>query len=343
MDQPPDTGSDDVTDRRIPRSMTAIAVRGDGRAAACLAPVEVPTPRPGPGEILIRVEAAGVNRPDILQRRGLYPPPPGAPETLGLEVAGEVVMVGEGAPRWREGDRVCALLGGGGYAEYAVVDARHALPIPGGLSPVEAAALPETVFTVWANVFEHGALRAGETLLVHGATSGIGVTAIQMGRAARARVIATSRGEAKAASARALGADLAIDASREDFEAVVEDAGGADVVLDMVGGPYAQKDIDCLRPKGRLVQIAVQASARAEINLAKVMLNQLVITGSTLRGRPAEEKARLAAKVEEWVWPWVENGWVRPVIDTVFPLAAAGAAHARLELNEHIGKLVLTP
>jgi putative PIG3 family NAD(P)H quinone oxidoreductase len=332
-----------LKDRMIPRTMSAIAVEGDGRTPQSLIAVERPTPQPGPGEILIRVQAAGVNRPDLLQRRGLYPPPPGAPDTLGLEVAGEVVMVRDGAPRWREGDAVTALLAGGGYAEYAVADARHALPVPETLQPVEAAALPETVFTVWANVFEHGALRRGETLLVHGGTSGIGTTAIQMAKAAGARVIATGRGAAKAAAARQIGADIAVDTTTEDFVHVVDAAGGADVVLDMVGGDYFNRNLEALRPKGRLVQIAFLASARADANLVPIMMKQLVVTGSTLRGRPADEKARLAAKVEEWVWPWVSAGWVAPPIDSVFPLHEAAEAHARLEQGRHVGKVMLAP
>ena len=323
--------------------MTAIAVQGDGRTPESLVPVERPTPRPAAGEILIRVRAAGVNRPDVLQRRGLYPPPPGAPETLGLEVAGEVAALGEGVSRWREGDRVSALLGGGGYAEYAAVDARHALPVPAGLGLAEAAALPETVFTVWANVFERGALKRNETLLVHGATSGIGVTAIRMGKAAGAKVIATGRGADKARAALELGADVSVDSTAADFAEAVRGAGGADVVLDMVGGDYVQRNLDCLNPDGRLVQIAFQAGAKVELNLAPLMMKRLTLTGSTLRARPADEKARLAAAVEQAVWPWIERGEVRPPIDATFPLAEAAAAHARLEQGRHVGKIVLIP
>jgi putative PIG3 family NAD(P)H quinone oxidoreductase len=338
-----DASFNDLRDRMIPRTMTAIAVQGDGRTPDSLVPVELPTPRPGPGEILIRVRAAGVNRPDILQRRGLYPPPPGASTTLGLEVSGDVAMAGDGAPRWREGDQVTALLGGGGYAEYAVVDARHALPIPDDLDLTEAAALPETVFTVWANVFELGGLKRNETLLVHGATSGIGVTATQMAKATGARVIATSRGAEKARAAREIGASLAIDASAEDFAAAVEAAGGADVVLDMVGGDYLARNLAVLKPGGRLVQIAFQGGHTAEIDLRPIMMKRLTVTGSTLRARPAEEKARLARAVEESVWPWIANRWMRPAIDAVFPLAEAAAAHARLEEGTHVGKIVLLP
>lgn len=321
-------------------SMRAIAVRGGKGEAQDLEIVEIPVPEPGPGEILVRVSAAGVNRPDIIQRRGLYAPPPGAPETLGLEVAGAVVR---GAGRWREGNQVCALLGGGGYAQYASVDARHALPVPKGLTLIEAAALPETVFTVWANVFEHGALKLGETLMVHGATSGIGVTAIQMARAAGARVIATARGAEKAARARALGADLAIDAEGEDFGVAARGFGGADVVLDMVGGPYFEKNLEALNTGGRIVYIAAQGGAEITVPVFRLMARRAVITGSLLRPRDADEKARIARAVEDVVWPWIEAGKVRPVIEATFPLAEAATAHALLEGGGHVGKVVLTP
>jgi len=287
----------------------------------------------------MRVAAAGVNRPDLLQRMGGYPPPPGSPDTLGLEVAGEVV---QGTGRWRAGDQVCALLGGGGYAEYATVDARHALPVPAGLSLIEAAGLPETIFTVWANVFEHGALKAGETLLVHGATSGIGVTAIQMARAAGARVIATARGAAKAARARELGADIAIDATAEDFGERVKSEGGADVVLDMVGGDYFGRELDALRTGGRIVFIASLGGAEVALPIFRLMQKRAVVTGSTLRPRAPDEKARLATAVESTVWPWIIDGRFRPVIDRTFPLERAGEAHAALEAGDHVGKIVLT-
>jgi len=296
----------------------------------------VPTPRTG--EILIRVRAAGVNRPDLLQRSGNYPPPPGAPETLGLEVAGEVVIA---SGRWREGDNVCALLGGGGYAEYACVDARHALPIPAGLDFVHAAALPETVFTVYANVFEHGALKSGETLLVHGATSGIGVAAIQMAKAAGATVIATARGADKAAQARQLGADIAIDTTSEDFGAAAKAAGGVDVALDMVGAPYFSVTLDALKTGGRIVYIAALGGGALEVPVRQVMMKRAVLTGSTLRPRSADEKARLAADVERVVWPWIASGAVRAIIDRTFALADAASAHAHLESGRHFGKIVL--
>ncbi len=325
----------------IPDEMTAIAVEGGKGLAEALKPVRIPTPRPGAGQLLIKVAAAGVNRPDIAQRMGFYPPPPGAPDTMGLEVAGEVAAVGDGAERWRVGDRVTALLGGGGYAEYAVVDARHALPLPTGFSVVEAAGLPETVFTVFANVFEGGALKAGETLLVHGATSGIGVTAIQMAKAAGARVIATSRGAHKAAQALALGADISIDASADDFAAVARAEGGVDVILDMVGGDYIARDIDAINTGGRLVMIAAQAGANVEVNLGRIMQKRMVLTGSTLRPRNADEKARLAAAIEARVWPWIEAGKLKTIVDATFPLAEAAKAHARLESGDHLGKVML--
>lgn len=319
--------------------MTAIAIEGGRGPASALQPVRVAPPKPGPGEVLIRVRAAGVNRPDIVQRNGFYPPPPGAPETLGLEVAGEVV---EAAGRWKAGDRVCALLGGGGYAEYAVCDARHALPIPDGLSFEEAAGLPETVFTVYANVFEHGALKAGETLLLHGATSGIGTTAIQMAKAAGATVIATARGADKAGAALALGADVAVDATVEDFADAAKARGGVDVVLDMVGGDYFAKNLDALKTGGRIVYIAAQAGGEISVPIFRIMQKRAIITGSTLRPREADEKARLAAEVERVVWPWIAAGRVKPQVDRAFPLAEAAAAHAHLEGGSHVGKVVLT-
>ena len=320
-------------------SMTAIAIEGGKGPAEALYAAQIPRPEPKSGQILIRVRAAGVNRPDIIQRLGAYPPPPGSPDTLGLEVAGEVV---EAAGRWKVGDKVCALLGGGGYAEYAVCDARHALPIPKGMDFVAAAALPETVFTVFANVFEHGALKAGETLMVHGATSGIGTIAIQMGKAAGARVIATARGAAKAATAKALGADVAIDTTAEDFAEVARREGGCDVILDMVGGDYFSKDLDALKTGGRIVFIAAQGGGEVPLQIFRLMQKRAVVTGSTLRPRDADEKARLAAEVERVVWPWIEAGKVAPQLDRTFPLAEAAKAHAHLETDTHVGKVVLT-
>ncbi len=322
--------------------MRVIEIEGGSGPAEALKIAERPDPVAGPGQVLIRVRAAGVNRPDLLQRTGAYPPPPGASDVLGLEIAGEIEAVGEGVTRWMVGDRVCALLGGGGYAELAVVDARHVLPIPGGLDYVQAAVLPETVFTVFANVFEGGALKAGETLLIHGATSGIGVTAIQMAKAAGARVIATSRGADKAAAAKALGADISLDAKSDDLEAQIREAGGADVVLDMVGRDYAALNLNSLNAGGRWVVIASLTGPKVEMDLQRIMLKRLTLTGSTLRSRPADEKARLTAAVEATAWPWVASGKVKPPVQAVFALEQAADAHAELEAGGHIGKIVLS-
>ena len=339
----------------LPATMLSIAIRDGAGPASALHAVQSPVPEPRAGEILIRVRAAGVNRPDLLQRMGNYPPPPGAPDTLGLEVAGEVVVA---SGRWREGDKVCALLGGGGYAEYATVDSRHALPLPSGRSPsaakaldgqerppdldfIQAAALPETVFTVYANVFEHGALKPGETLLVHGATSGIGVAAIQMAKAAGAKVIVTARGAEKAAQARKLGADVAVDTTHEDFGAIAKAAGGVDVALDMVGAPYFAATLDALMTGGRIVYIASLGGGTLEVPVRQIMMKRAVLTGSTLRPRSADEKARLAAEVERVVWPWIAAGKVCAIVDRTFPLSDAAAAHAHLESGSHVGKVVL--
>lgn len=322
--------------------MRVIEIEGGSGPAEALKIAERPDPVAGRGQVLIRVRAAGVNRPDLLQRTGAYPPPPGASDILGLEVAGEIEAVGEGVTRWTAGDRVCALLGGGGYADLAVVDARHVLPIPEGLDFVEAAVLPETVFTVFANVFEGGALKAGETLLIHGATSGIGVTAIQMAKAAGARVIATSRGADKAAAAKALGADISLDARSDDLEAQIREAGGADVVLDMVGRDYAALNLNSLNAGGRWVVIASLTGPKVEMDLQRIMLKRLTLTGSTLRSRPAEEKARLTAAVEATAWPWVASGKVKPPVQAVFALEQAADAHSELEAGGHIGKIVLS-
>ena len=325
----------------MPESMAAVGVKGGKGPPEALEIVRIPRPEPGPGQILIAIRAAGVNRPDVLQRLGFYPPPPGAPETLGLEVSGEVVAVGQDAPRWKTGDQVTALLPGGGYAEYAVADARHALPVPKGLDLVQAASLPETVFTVWANLFDIGQLKPGESCLIHGATSGIGVAAVQMAKAAGARVITTGRGAAKAREARNLGADVAIDSSAQDWAAEVSAAGGADVILDMVGGAYTPRNIEVAKPGGRIVQIAILGGVKAEVDLGLIMRKRLVLTGSTLRPRPPEEKARLARGVEETVWPWIEAGRFKPIVDSTFPLAEAGKAHARIDAAHHLGKIVL--
>ncbi|AJQ89084.1 NAD(P)H-quinone oxidoreductase [Xanthomonas oryzae] len=318
-------------------TMTAIAIRDGKGDADALYATEQPRPRPAAGQVLMRVHAAGINRPDLLQRAGHYPPPPGAPETLGLEIAGEIV---EPAGRWKVGERVCALLGGG-YAQYAAVDARHVLPIPAGMDLVHAAALPETIFTAYANLFEHGRLAAGQWLLLHGATSGIGVTAIQMAKAAGAHVLATARSASKAAQARALGADVAIDSTSESFVEVAKAHGGIDVALDMVGAAVFADTLEALNHRGRIVYIASQAGATIELPIPVLMRKQAVITGSTLRPRTADEKARLAAEVERVVWPWIAEGKLRVLVDKRFPLAEAAAAHRYLEQGSHLGKIVL--
>ena len=312
-----------------------------------LRPAERPAPEPGPDEVLIRVEAAGVNRPDLVQRMGRYPPPPGASDVPGLEVAGVVTAVGPAdVPiRWRPGDRVMALLTGGGYAEAAVAPAGQCLPIPSGLSTVEAAAMPETYFTVWSNLFDRGRLQAGETLLVHGGSSGIGTTAIQMGVAFGAQVLATAGTAAKCSACERLGAVRAINYRAEDFVEVARahtDGRGVDVVLDMVGGDYVPRNVGLLAEDGRLVQIALMAGSRAEIDMSRVMRRRLTITGSTLRPRPAAFKAAIGASLEERVWPLVTAGRIRPVIHATFPLDAAADAHRTLEQGDHIGKVVLT-
>ena len=322
-----------------PTSMRAV-VHGE---TAPLRLETIPTPQPGAGEILIKMAAAGVNRPDLMQRAGLYPPPPGAPATMGLEVAGEVAAVGPNVSRWKPGDKVCALLGGGGYADYALAPEGSALPIPGGLSMEEAAGLPETVFTVWANVFESGALKPGESFLVHGGASGIGTTAIQMAVAYGAKVYATAGDAEKVALCEKLGATRSINYKTEDFEAVIRDAGGVDVILDMVAGPYVQKNIDILNDNGRCVLIAFLQGPQVQLNLLRIMLKKITLTGSTLRSRPVAEKARLAAAVEKNVWPWIAEGKVRPIIDRVFPLAEAELAHARLTGGAHAGKIIFRP
>jgi NADPH:quinone reductase len=299
-------------------------------------------PVPGPGQVLLSVAAAGINRPDLIQRSGFYPPPPGAPETMGLEAAGTILALGEGTAGWRVGEQVTALLPGGGYADHAVADAGSCLPIPAGLSMIEAAALPETVLTVWANVFERCALQPGETFLVHGGASGIGTTAIQMAAARGARVFATAGDDGKCALCERLGAHKAINYRTGSFAEALQSEGGADVILDMVGGPYVQQNLDILRDDGRLVQIAFLQGPAVQLNLMRLMLKRLTITGSTLRARPVAEKARLTAAVRQHVWPWIEAGQLRPVIDSTFPLDEAEAAQARMAAGTHAGKIVLT-
>jgi NADPH2:quinone reductase len=303
-----------------------------------------PVPRPAAGEVLIRVAAAGVNRPDILQRTGNYPPPPGASPILGLEVAGTIAALGPGVAEWREGDAVCALVAGGGYAEYCVAPAPQCLPVPKSLSVVAAAGLPETFFTVWSNVFDRGRLAAGESFLVHGGSSGIGTTAIQLTHAFGARVFATAGSAEKCAVCRDLGAERAIDYRQEDFVAVIKQmtqGRGVDVILDMVGGPYIERNLRSLAVEGRLVQIAFLQGSKVTLDLAHLMVRRQTITGSTLRPRPVADKAAIARQLRDKVWPLIEAGKVRPVIDRTFPLAEAAAAHRLMESSAHIGKILL--
>jgi NADPH:quinone reductase len=327
----------------LPARMTAIGIKSPG-GPEVLAPEERPVPVPGPSELLVRVKAAGVNRPDVMQRKGQYPPPPGAPDIPGLEIAGEIVALGDKVTRWKIGDRICALVSGGGYAEYCLTDEATALTIPKGFSFVEAAALPETFMTVWHNVFERGALKAGETLLVHGGSSGIGTTAIMLAKAFGAKVIATAGSPEKCEACRKLGADVAIDYNKEDFVAVTNEATykkGVELILDMIGGDYVDRNFEAAAVEGRIVQIATQKGPKVTIDLRRLMLKRLTHTGSTLRARPVADKAAIARAVEAKVWPLLESGKVRPVIDSTFPLAKASEAHARMETSLHIGKIML--
>jgi putative PIG3 family NAD(P)H quinone oxidoreductase len=327
----------------IPAKMTAVAISQPG-GPMVLKPEKRDVPQPGPGEILIRVHAAGVNRPDLLQRKGAYPPPAGASDLPGLEVAGEVAALGEDAARWRVGDQVCALTPGGGYAEYVTVHASNALPVPPGFTLTEAAAVPETFFTVWHNVFERGGLKGGETLLVHGGSSGIGTTAIQLAKAFGARVIATAGSAEKCEACVKLGADRAVNYREEDFVRAVKDATdgrGANVILDMVGGDYVSRNYDAAAMEGRIVQIATMGGAMANADISKLMVKRLVHTGSTLRPRTVEFKGAVAAALEAQVWPLLATRKVAPVMDMIFPLKEAWRAHERLEEGEHVGKIVL--
>lgn len=327
--------------------MKAIEITSYG-APEVLKPTQRDDPVAGAGELLIRVAASGVNRPDVLQRKGHYPVPPGASDLPGLEVAGTIVSgdaAAMAAAGLKVGDRVCALIAGGGYAELCVAPVGQCLLVPAGLSDIEAASLPETFFTVWSNVFDRGRLQPGETLLVQGGTSGIGVTAIQLAKAAGARVIATAGSDDKCAACVALGADHAINYRTHDFVAEVKrltDGKGANVVLDMVAGDYVARELQCMAEDGRLVIIAVQGGVKSEIDAGAVLRRRLVITGSTLRPRPVAFKSDIANSLRTNVWPWLESGRVKPVIHQVFPAAEAAAAHALMESNQHIGKLVLT-
>lgn len=327
----------------IPATMTAIAIPSPGGPRA-LKPETRPVPQVGAGEVLIRVRAAGVNRPDVQQRKGAYPPPPGASDLPGLEVAGEIAALGEGATRWRVGNTVCALTPGGGYAEYVAVHESNVLPLPHGFTFTEAAALPETCFTVWHNVFQRGGLKEGETLLVHGGTSGIGTTAIQLGSAFGAQVIATAGSAEKCETCLRLGASHAINYREDDFVAAVKaatDGKGANVILDMVGGDYVGRNYSAAAVEGRIVQIATMGGAVASADFSKLMVKRLTHTGSTLRPRSTEFKGQIAAELEAKVWPLLAGRRIAPVMDMIFPLREAWRAHERMEEGDHIGKIVL--
>lgn len=327
----------------LPETMQAAHYEGTG-GPEVLHLMTVPVPVPQAGEVLIKVAFAGVNRPDVIQRQGFYPPPPGASPLIGLEVSGEVVALGEGADPGLLGKQVCALTPGGGYAQYCRVPAGHCLPIPDGLPLDQAAALPETLFTVWHNVFQRGYARDGETILVHGGTSGIGSMAIMLGKLFSLTVIVTCGGADKCEAALRIGADHAIDYKAQDFVAEVAritDGKGVHLVLDMVAGDYVMRNLKCLADDGRHVTIAVQGGVRAELNMAEVMRRRLCLTGSTLRPRSNQFKALLAQEIARMAWPLVESGQLRPVMDRAFPLADAAAAHARMEAGSHIGKIVL--
>src|SRR6476661_9888799 len=327
----------------LPTTMTAIGIKAAG-GPDMLVSEQRPAPVPGAGEILVKVAAAGVNRPDVMQRMGLYPPPPGAPDIPGLEIAGEVVGLGADVKRWKLGDRVMALVVGGGYAEYCIAHESHALPMS-GLSMTEAAAVPETFFTVWHNAFERGGLKKGETLLIHGGSSGIGTTAIQLAKAFGARVVTTAGSQEKCEACRKLGADVAVNYKSEDFVAATKAATGdkgAEVILDMVGGDYIARNYEAAAVEGRIVQIAFQGSPKATVDFRRIMLKRLHHTGSTLRARSVADKAAIARAVETNVLPLLASGKVRPVMDSTFALRKAAAAHALMETSAHIGKIVLT-
>lgn len=328
---------------QIPNTMQYID-HGAGGPPEVLKLATSPVPAPAPGEVLIRTAYAGVNRPDVIQRNGKYPPPPGASPHIGLEVSGEVVALGEGVTKWKRGDRVCALVNGGGYAEYVTAPQGQALPIPAGLSMLQAAAIPENYFTVWTNVFERGRLAAGETFLVHGGSSGIGLTAIQLAKARGATVYTTVGNAGKARACLELGADVAINYREQDFVAEIArltDGKGVDLILDMVGGDYIGRNLKCLALDGRLVQIAYLQSPKVEVDWTTLMTRRLTFTGSTLRPRSAADKAAIADALRREVWPLLERGRALPVIHQVFPLAESAAAHALMESSVHIGKIML--
>lgn len=326
----------------IPETMKCIEIPEPGGPDALKLGAR-PVPEPEHGEVLVKVASAGVNRPDVMQRQGVYPPPPGASDVPGLEIAGTVAKVGAGVAEWREGDEVCALVTGGGYAEYCPAPAAQVLPVPEGVGLEHAGGLPETFFTVWTNVFDRAGLRAGERLLVHGGSSGIGTTAIQMASQLGARVFATAGSKEKCDACLALGAERAVNYREEDFvEALKEPTGGMDVILDMVAGDYVQKNLSLLRPEGRLVHIAFLGGHKVELNLMPTMLKRLSVLGSTLRPQSIEAKAGIARSLKEKIWPLIGNGRIKPVVDSTFPLADAVKAHERIDGGAHIGKIILT-
>ncbi len=325
----------------LPGKMKAVEISRPG-GPEVLKPVERPVPEPGPAEVLVKVTAAGINGPDLMQRKGLYPAPPGASDLPGLEVSGEVVALGDKVKRWSVGDKVVALANGGGYAEYCVVDAQLCLPVPKGVALADAGGLPETFFTVWSNVFMGAGLSAGETFLVHGGAGGIGTTAIQLGKAFGAKVIATDSPAERCRICRDLGADQVIDYRQEDFVEIVRAAGGANVILDIVGGPNIEKNFKAASHDCRIIQLAFAAGSKVDINLMPVMLKRLTYTGSTLRTRPPAYKARIAQELEARVWPHIESGRIRAVTRQTFPLLEAATAHALMESAQHTGKILLT-
>lgn len=334
-----------MADTPIPETMACIEITEPG-GPDVLKPATRPVPEPDAGEVLIAVRAAGVNRPDCIQREGNYAPPPGVTDIPGLEVAGEIAALGQDVSGWKPGDRVCALVAGGGYAEFVTAPAVQCLPIPAGLEMVEAAALPETFFTVWSNVFERARLMPGETFLVHGGSSGIGTTAIQLAAKMGSRVITTAGSEEKCRVCEELGAERTVNYKEEDFVEAAKDftdGRGIDVILDMVGGDYLNRNIKALGPDGRHVSIAFLGGSKAEVNFMPVMLKRLTLTGSTLRPQPVERKAEIARALEEKVWPMIARGEIKPVIHATFPLAQAAEAHALMESSQHIGKIMLVP
>lgn len=328
----------------VPSRMTVIAIRAPGGPEMLVAE-QRPVPMPVAGEILVKVAAAGVNRPDVRQRQGTYPPPKGATDIPGLEIAGEVAVLGSGVTRWKAGDKVCALVVGGGYAEYCLAYDSHALPVPSGLSMIEAAAIPETFFTCWQNMFMRAEVKPGDWVLVHGGTSGIGTTAIMLAKAFGAKVVTTAGSAGKCEAAKKLGADVAVNYKTEDFVAVTRQAtggAGANLIVDIVGGDYIDRNYEAAADQGVIAQVSFTGGPKATVNFARLMQKRLHHTGSTLRPRTVAEKAAIARGLEERVWPLIAAGRIRPVIDSTFPLAQAAAAHARMETSQHIGKIVLT-